>query len=564
MSEIASASLGTLYKNFIGDNWKLYSLYLLTLISLPIQNIGIPHYYGEILSNLKDGKLNISRKYFGILLFIWIIIQILGIGISYVDSYLGPKFHTYIRQYFFELIVDRYNIDYQELKIGSILTKLIKLPWLIDDILNQVQKFLLNNIIMIISNIYYLAYHHYSLGLIYALSIGIVIIVSKLYYNACNNNIKIVERLYDNCHEEIEDTLQNLLSIYTSQKINDEKARIKAHGEITRKEQLKSGYCNRRYRIYFSIINVIIFICLNYTSYTLFQQKKINISSLTSIFIINYTILSSLMSLFNDTREFMNIRSNVELIQEFILSLPNENHNDMKKIPNPDNIQIELKDIDYYHKGSTEPLYNKLNLIIYPKQKVAIMGSIGSGKSTFAKLITRLHTFDGGDILINGISISKLDINDLRSNILYIPQHPKLFNRTLWENISYGLNKQKITEQDIYNFLNQQNMHDLLDFFQKRMHETVGKHGSNLSGGQRQMVWLIRAVLKNSPIVILDEPSASLDIESSRLVHKMIQYISKNKTVLLITHDKDITKGMDRLIYFDNGKIVKDVKLSNS
>ena len=559
----STASLSTLYRNFIGENWKLYSLYLLTLVSLPIQNIGIPHYYGEILSNLKDGNIAISKKYFGILLVIWIIIQILGIGISYVDSYLGPKFHSYIRQYFFELIVDRYNIDYQELKIGSILTKLIKLPWLIDDILNQVQRFLLNNSIMIISNIYYLARHHYSLGLIYAASIGIVVLVSKLYYNSCNNNIKVVERLYDNCHEEIEDTLQNLLSIYTSQKIEDEKDRIREHGEKTRREQLKSGYCNRRYRIYFSIINVIIFISLNYVSYQLFQQKVINISSLTSIFIINYTILSSLMSLFNDTREFMNIRSNVELIQEFIMSLPKEEGGDMQTIPNPENIKIELKDIVYYHDGNDEPLYNGLNLIIHPRQKVAIMGSIGSGKSTFAKLITRLQTYEGGDILINGVSITKIDINDLRKNIIYIPQHPKLFNRTLWENISYGLDEQKITEEQIYDFLDQQKMHDLREIFQKRMHESVGKHGTNLSGGQRQMVWLIRAVLKNSPVVILDEPSASLDPASTQLVHKMIQYIAKNKTVLLITHDKEITKGMDRLIYFDTGKIVKDVKLGN-
>ena len=558
-----TASLSDLYKNFIGKNWKLYSLYLLTLVSLPIQNIGIPHYYGEILSNLKDGNLAISKKYFGILLVIWVVIQILGIGISYVDSYLGPKFHSYIRQYFFELIVDRYNIDYQELKIGSILTKLIKLPWLIDDILNQVQRFLLNNTIMIISNIYYLAKHHYSLGLIYATSIGIVVLVSKLYYNSCNNNIKVVERLYDNCHEEIEDTLQNLLSIYTSQKIEDEKARIQQHGEQTRMEQLKSGYCNRRYRIYFSIINVIIFISLNYVSYTLFQQKIINISSLTSIFIINYTILSSLMSLFNDTREFMNIRSNVELIHEFIMSLPKEDGNTTKEIPNPNNIKIELKNIMYYHEGNEEPLYNNLNLTILPKQKVAIMGSIGSGKSTFAKLITRLQTFEDGDILINGVSITDIDINNLRKHIIYIPQHPKLFNRTLWENISYGLDNKKITEDDIYAFLKKQNMNELSEIFKKRMHESVGKHGTNLSGGQRQMVWLIRAVLKDSPVVILDEPSASLDPASTQLVHKMIQYIAKNKTVLLITHDKDLTKGMDRLIYFDTGKIVKDVKLGS-
>jgi ABC-type multidrug transport system fused ATPase/permease subunit len=220
-----------------------------------------------------------------------------------------------------------------------------------------------------------------------------------------------------------------------------------------------------------------------------------------------------------------------------------------------------LKDIVYYHDGTDVPLYNGLNITIRPREKLAIMGSIGSGKSTFAKLITRLQTFQGGDIFLNGVSIKNIDINDLRRKIIYIPQHPKLFNRTLWENLSYGLEDQHISEEQIYEFLESQNMYDIRDIFKQRMHESVGKHGTSLSGGQRQLVWLIRAILKNSPIVIIDEPSSSLDPASTQLVHKMILYIAANKTVLLITHDKNLTKGMKRLIYFDNGAIVKDMQL---
>ena len=120
------------------------------------------------------------------------------------------------------------------------------------------------------------------------------------------------------------------------------------------------------------------------------------------------------------------------------------------------------------------------------------MGTIGSGKSTFAKLITRLQTHQKGKILINEIPIEQIEIDELRGNIVYIPQHPKLFNRTLWENISYGLptkGPNKITPDVIYNFLHSLELYELEQVFKDRMTKMVGKQGSHLSGGQRQMVY---------------------------------------------------------------------------
>ena len=123
--------LSDLYKSFLKDNWKSYILYLITLISLPLQSVAMPHYYGEVINALKDENILKSKYFFVVLLGIWILIQGFSIGISFVDNYIIPKFHAYIRQYFFDLIVNRYNQNYQELKIGTILTKLIKLPWIL-------------------------------------------------------------------------------------------------------------------------------------------------------------------------------------------------------------------------------------------------------------------------------------------------------------------------------------------------------------------------------------------------------------------------------------------------
>lgn len=551
----------SIYTDFVKENWKLYSLYLSTLVSLPLQNVAVPHYYGEIISSLKDNNIVKSTRFFVILLSIWVIIQVFSIGLSYVDGYIWPRFHAYIRQYFFDLIVDRYNQNYQELKIGSILTKLIKLPWIIDDISNQVQKFLLTNSVLVISNFAYLFRYHWTLATIYFLSICAVLGMSRLYFNTCNANIKVVEALYDNCHEEIEDTLQNLLSIYTSHKVADEKYRIRAINDETEAEQTKSGFCTRKFRIYFSIINIVVFIGLNYKAYSLYRSGDIKIANLVSIFIINYTILGSLMSLFNDCRDFMNVKSHVELIQEFIDSLPQiDTSNQMQKIPGPEHITVRMEHIKYCHDGDpSKMLYDDFNITIKPHERIAIMGSIGSGKSTFAKLIARLQTYQEGNIYINDIPLSHIDIDDLRDKVIYIPQHPKLFNRSLWENISYGL-PSSVTREDIYKFLIEMGMTELETIFKERMDKPVGKQGSTLSGGQRQMVWLIRAILKKSPFIILDEPTASLDPESKQLVKKMINIMGAGKTLLLITHDEDLKEGMDRILVFSKGKIISDTR----
>jgi ABC-type multidrug transport system fused ATPase/permease subunit len=548
-----------LYIKFLKDNWKSYILYLITLISLPLQSVAMPHYYGETINSLKDGNIPRSKYLFIVLLGIWILIQAFSIGISFVDNYIVPKFHSYVRQFFFELIMERYNQNYQELKIGTILTKLIKLPWILDDISNQIQRFLLTNIILIVSNFVYLFRHHYSLGVMYLGCIGVVFIMARLYFNTCNANIKKVEELYDECHEEIEDTLQNLLSIYTARKIDDERDRISDINERTRVEQYNAGVCNRKFRIYFSIVNVFLFLALNYVAYRLFLKGKIPVASLVSIFILNYTILSSLVGLFESSKDFISVKSHIELIEKFINELPkNSDDTKLQSITKPENLDIVYRDVTYQPEGSKIKILDNFNLRIYPRQKIAIIGHAGSGKTSLVTLLTKIKGFQKGDIFINGVSINKLDTDELREKIVFIPQHPKLFNRTLAENLTYGL-PSDITIDHISKFMRENGFTDLEKIFKKRLGEKVGKSGSNFSGGQKSLIWMIRAIMKPSSLVILDEPTSALDKDSREHVAKMIDIISSNRSIIIITHNFEMNDSMDRVITMEKGKIISDV-----
>ena len=265
------------------------------------------------------------------------------------------------------------------------------------------------------------------------------------------------------------------------------------------------------------------------------------------------------MGLYESSKDFMSLRSHIELIEKFINELPKCNTSSKnEKIPNPGALDIVFKDIEYTPIGSKVKIYDKFNLRIQPKTNIAIIGAISSGKTTAMKLLSRLQLFQKGNIYINGVSIDDIDINDLREKIVFIPQHPKLFNRTLEENLTYGLPKD-ITAETILTFMKANGFNELEKLFRSRLHDKVGKTGENFSGGAKSMIWFCRAAMKPSSILIIDEPLAALDVTSKQNVTKMINILKKDKAIIVITHDMELTRDMDRVIEFEKGKIIKDI-----
>lgn len=550
-----------LYWKFIRRNWRLYIIYFLALIAIPLSNTAMPHYYGEILSSLKSGKLDTSKALFLTILAIWTVVQVLNLTNSFLNTYLMPKFQSFIRQYFFNKIIDSYSQEYKELELGKIISKMVRSPGIIQSIFVNMRDFVFKNSLLIGGNLIYLSMHHWSLGAVFLCAVCIMLAVSYWFFNTCNKYVTATEEAYDDVHEQIDDTLSNLLNIYTCQKADDEKARVGEYNKTTSQSQVDTGNCNNKFRILYSILYVGIFVALNYTAYRLFLAGKLPIKALASIFIINFSLMGDLESFYGDAYTFMNIYTKVEHITEFIDSLPVRPDDAVKKVPNPSSIRIQFKNISYTHEGAGEPLYKNLNLDIPAKQSIAIMGGAGSGKSTCVKLLTRFLQMQEGQILINGVPIAELDVNDLRKYIIMVPQHPILFNRTLWENLTYGLEEDSVKKEDVYRIMRENGMTDMEQVYRDKMDQPVGKHGSNLSGGQRQVVTLVRCMLRPSSVIILDEPTSALDERSRRNVEKMIKALSKTRTLIAITHDKELLQHMDRMIYFDKGRIVQDEML---
>jgi ABC-type bacteriocin/lantibiotic exporter with double-glycine peptidase domain len=215
------------------------------------------------------------------------------------------------------------------------------------------------------------------------------------------------------------------------------------------------------------------------------------------------------------------------------------------------NGDIIIKNV--YHKYDDTFVLENISIDIKQGEKIAFVGQIGSGKSTLIKIIMGFQQLKMGDITIGGNSINKIANKDLRDNIFYIPQKPKLFNRPLYENIVYGIKKPP-PKEEILNILGDLGLDDIKVEFAERMDIKCGIEGNKLSGGQRQIVWLLRAFFRMSRILIMDEPTASLDPANKQKMIHVIKKLTIGKTLIIVSHDR--IDDAFRQIEFKEGKLV--------
>ena len=217
--------------------------------------------------------------------------------------------------------------------------------------------------------------------------------------------------------------------------------------------------------------------------------------------------------------------------------------------------KIEFKNV-IFNFNETRVVLDNINCLIKPGEKIALVGPSGAGKTTFVRLILRLYNLTGGQILIDDQSIDQVTQESLRENISLVPQDPILFHRTLKENISYG--KPDATDEEIINASKMANCTDFIDVLPNKYDTLVGERGIKLSGGERQRIAIARAILKNAPILILDEATSSLDSNSEALIQKALDNLMKGRTTIAIAHRLSTIRKMDRIIVMKDGQIVEE------
>jgi ATP-binding cassette subfamily B protein len=230
---------------------------------------------------------------------------------------------------------------------------------------------------------------------------------------------------------------------------------------------------------------------------------------------------------------------------------------DFQRGPHPQGSgAIAFEDVTFRYKSAGAPLYDHFSLNIAPGERVALVGPTGSGKSTFVKLVQRLHDLQGGRILIDGQDVSKVTQGSLRRAIAVVPQDPALFHRTLRENIAYG--HPDATDEEIVEAAKKARAHDFILRLPKGYDTLVGERGIKLSGGERQRVAIARAFLTDAPILVMDEATSSLDVETEGQVQEAAEALMHGRTTIVIAHRLSTVRGADRILVFQNGRVVEE------
>lgn len=216
--------------------------------------------------------------------------------------------------------------------------------------------------------------------------------------------------------------------------------------------------------------------------------------------------------------------------------------------------KIEFQHVSYSYKD--QPVLKEVNLTIEPGQKIGIIGPSGGGKSTFLKLFPLFIEPSEGRILIDNTDIQTVSLKELRQNIAWISQTPQLFNESILENLTDGNVYRQMSLPEIGVAITAANVKEFTDRLPQQLATPAGEGGNALSGGQRQRVAIARGLLKNAPIICMDEPTAALDSQSENNIVSSLGSIIKGKTVILVTHRRALLALMDTIYVMDNGQLV--------
>ena len=548
-------SIYSILVSFMKKNSLIFVIYfLITILLYPFHYIIIPKYYGMVINSFKD-KSKAFVYFVKMLLAAYVVCWILEMCLYKTQSVIFPEFAEYTTGSIFEFIIDHYELDFENIHTGEILSKIIRMPGVLADCLQTFGVEFIRELFVSITAIY----TYYSVS---TLTMSVYIGYAVFYYVFVYFLFKYLlgfdiekNKAQDKMYECLVDCFNNFSSIYAFNQQPQEKQRFYDFIFKDYKERVIlswSKYLNAA--SLWGGVTVSLFISLNYLIYYEYTQKKIDAETLISTFIVTFSIIRLYEKAVLNADRYSDIYGKVLDTENFFNEISRYNMNAHKKNINAfKNGDIVFKGV--YHKYKNQFVLENIDIHIEKGEKVAFVGQIGSGKTTLIKLLLGFQILNMGKITIGEMDVNHISNTQLRENIFYIPQKPKLFNRTLYENITYGIEK-KPSKESILLLLDDLKLQDIRSVFEGKMDQSVGVEGNELSGGQRQIVWLLRAFYRQAPVLVLDEPTAALDPATKVLVMDVIKRINIGKTVIIVSHDP--IDSSFRQIKLKKGRVIQE------
>ena len=505
----------------------------------PLEMIVFGFLFGKIFSKIGDIKKNINSILYliGIIIIAYIILESIGYVKERFDAYYFPKMNHDIRLQMIDVIYKKISTNYESVNNGEFVGRLLKIPNFLSFFFEQFNRTVMPIMISIFGVCLFFLVMNWKLG-VFAIILFTVNII--IFFAISQNNIRkagIRENNENILIDEIDDSLHNSFSTITTGRINQETDRIdKKHSifDNIHTNQMKST-SNVRYIS--GILNLVIFCSL--VAFIIYLYKKDAISNTLTITFIIILIFLLKQIRYNVPRAceiFVfwgiikeNNRYLSSLINDTILDGHIDNHNIIGK--------IEFKNVSFNYPKSTQKSLRNVSLTANPRENVAIIGKNASGKTTILKLLLGFYKPLEGKILIDGVDVNDLKKEYLRNRISIVHQNVKLFNRSVLENIAFGT---KYSKAQIREKLKGLSVMEVFQSLPDGLDTIAGKYGDKLSGGQKQIIYMLRCYFRENPIILLDEPTAAVDQYHKNFVLEMIRELTKQATCIIVSHDPSI------------------------
>jgi ABC-type multidrug transport system fused ATPase/permease subunit len=413
--------------------------------------------------------------------------------------------------------------------------------------------------------------------------IVLMLLTAKLEFDSVNKAHQAEE--YNNIlYDEIHEIMTNIDTVVTSDTKTKEMVNITEVMKTTYDKTYTSEFNNITTTYGLQLLSLVAIMFMNYLSYDLYTNNKIDSTVLVSNVLLSLLFLDyyeySISAIRRAIPDIGKMRESSEYFAKYKILEDEAKSEEEKKTrlesrsgaiskPRPEtrsepkleqnkktsnkrfnNLRVRNGDILFKNitiKYDDKLVIDDLDLHIKGNKTIGIIGPIGSGKSTLLKTLAGITKYKG-TIYIDGQKINDCTHESIANNISYISQHPKLFNKSIYHNINYGSN---YTKEEIQRKINDLGLNSFLNNFPNRLDTMAGKEGTNLSGGQKHFVSLIRSLVQNKSIILLDEPSSSLDKKHKELFIELIAKLD-NKTIIITTHDKDLHQLFDNVIDMKN------------
>ena len=552
--------LGRFFLHFIKKQKLAFIIFFLAPTVMVLENNAIPYSLKMIVDALESHSR--AEKIFksvtpalilggGSWLFLIIVLRLQ----NWWQGYVIPRFLADVRMSVFDYLSRQSYQYFSNQMAGSLANKLNDLPRALNSIFELITWYVIASFSSIIVALILMCTINYWFALILLVWIILQLFVSfKLSKTVDRYSITNAEDKSE-LSGKIVDSLINANAVKLF-------SRRKAEFAYILRSQTKEEQSNKKLTIYMNIFRLCLDIPVSimlgtmiYLLLSFWQKQIISTGDLVFIFNVSFAIMTQIWYLCHAMADFYRevgvARQAVAILSAPIDVQDKQNAGEL----NVTHGAIHFDKVSFrYNKG--KKVFENKTTVIEPRQRVGLVGYSGGGKTTFIHLILRLFNVNSGQIFIDGQDISTVTQDSLRAAISMIPQDTTLFHRTLMENIRYG--KPDASDEEVIVAAKRACCDDFISLLPEGYDTLVGERGIKLSGGQRQRVAIARAILKNAPIVILDEATSQLDSLTEEIIQNSLWELMEAKTTLVIAHRLSTLLHMDRILVFQDGEIVED------